>query len=300
MNCMAFDENILRPCGKRCKDFKQVLLEISHAEDQELLSKILEKLYFGTKGEPGQKKGVILTQKTDLFDLNDQPVLVFALLDGTNNLEFIQLVEQAKDFVHGFGYNSASFSNIYLVVRTYNKCFCDQCIYRYLFRPWMSITEYYFRMFVYDDFYIGIYQYFIRLKQGTSLVQQAIHAATTYFKCCQHNYRARDRTIWLGNGNEPMSSSCALAPKGNFLSLFVTKFWHQLPTKSPWLLRDASENILRVYTPDGYILHIKNFPPQILFYLRDTHDLFFIYKTRRNFKIIVYDVNYLRKKAKYT
>ena len=90
MNCMAFDENILRPCGKRCKDFKQVLLEISHAEDQELLSKILEKLYFGTKGEPGQKKGVILTQKTDLFDLNDQLVLVFALLDGTNNLELVQ------------------------------------------------------------------------------------------------------------------------------------------------------------------------------------------------------------------
>ena len=100
-------------------------------------------------------------------------------------------MEQAKDFVHGFGYNSVSFSDIYLIVRTYNKCFCDQCIYRYLYRPWFSITGYYFRMFVYDDFYIGIYQYLILLKQGTSLVQQVIKAVTPYFKCCQHKYDTR-------------------------------------------------------------------------------------------------------------
>ena len=299
MSCFTFDEEILRPLGRRCKDFKQHLLENSHAVDQELLAKILEKIYFGKVGEPGQKKGVVITQNTDLLNSSEQPILVYVLLDGEDNLEFTRLMEQAKNYTTGLGYNTVTFTGLQLILRTYNKCFCDRCIYGHLYRPWFAITGYFYRVFAYDGFYIGIYQFFTRYAQGISLIQQAINAATPRFKCCQSNYRTRDQALWLSEGTEPMTSVCILAPKRSLTPSFITLSWRDLPIERPYLYKDISANILEVYTMNGYILHINDFPMGILFHLKDSNDLFFIYRTRRNFKITVYDINYMYKKAKY-
>ena len=301
MSCFTFDEEILRPLGRRCKDFKQRLLENLCTVDQVLLAKILEKVYFGKVGEPGQKKGVVIAQNTDLLNSCEQPILVYVLLDGEDNAEFIRLLGQAKNHKYGRGYHTATFTGLQLILRTFNKCFCDRCIYGHLYRPWFAITRYFYRVFAYDDFYIGIYQFFTRYEQGISLIQQAINAATPRFECCQGNYRAREQTLWLSEGTEPMISACNLAPKRNLTPSFITISWRDLPNNTPWLFKDVSNNILEVYTINGYILHINDFPMGILFHLRDSDDLFFIYKTRWNFfKITVYDINYLYIKAKFT
>lgn len=294
MNCRIYDKNILRPCGKKCRDFKQVLIEIADSDQSELLGQILQKLYFGKVGEPGQKKGVIISQNADLFDrkLDDHPILLYALLDGVDNLEFIQLVEQANNFVSGFGYNSASFGSVQLVIQAYNKCFCDQCTWFYLYRAWFLITGYFYRVFVYDGFYIVLYQFFVRYKQGIDLVQQAIDVATPFYKCCKIN-RSRDHAVWLGDGTDPMSSTCILAPKGHPSPSSITLQWDELILGTPWLLKDISRTGLEVVTADGFTLHVKDYPEEIRWYIDATDELFFIYSTGGgDFIIIVYDANY--------
>lgn len=301
MNCRIFDQDILRPCGKRCKDFKQVLLEISKTDQKDLLIKILDKLYFGRVGEPGQKKAIIITQNADLFvpQPKDRPLLVYALLNGTDNMEFIQLMEQVKNYVSGYGYNFASFDGIHLVVKTYNKCFCDSCVWTNLYRSWFLHTGYFYRVLVYEDFYFVFYQFFVRYKQGINLVQQAIETATPYFKCCP-KISSREHASWLGDGADTTSSICALAPKKIPSPLSVTLHWDNLPLGTPWLLKKVSDDKLELFTPDGYIINAENFPKDILLYIDNSGDLLFIYNAwREDFIIIAYDSNYIHVKDEY-
>ena len=292
MNCRIYDQNILRPCGKKCRDFKQVLLEIADSDQSELLVQILDKLYFGKVGKPRQKKGVIISRNIDLFKSDDQPILLYALLEGTDNSEFIKLVEQAKDFVSGFGYNSASFGGVRLVIQTFNKCFCDQCIWFHVYRTWFLNTGYFYRVFIYDDFYIVLYQFFTRYKQGIGLVQQAIDAVTPFYKCCQMN-RYRDHAVWLGDGTDPTSSTCILAPKKHHSPSLITLHWDELTLNTPWLLKNFSGTGLEVVSADGCALFIKDYPREIQLFINTSDELFFIYNTGEGeFIIIVYDVNY--------
>ena len=287
MSCRIFDEDMLRPCGKRCKDFKQLLLQISNSNEQELLTQILQQLYFGKVGEPKQKKGVIITQTVDLLDIkSDEPILLYVLLEGCHNLEFMQLLQPIKNFAPSFRYNSALFGRIAINIQPYNKCLCDECIFGQLLRSWISNKKYFYRVFVYKDFYISLYQYAVRYRQGISLIQQATEAASPHFQCCQTNY-SRQHAVWLGDGSCPRSSICALAPKKNPFPSFVTRSWNTLSTVEPWLLKSITRNYLEVYSVNGYILHITNYPKDIERYVTDDNDdLFFIYNTGRDHFLI--------------
>ena len=58
-----------------------------------------------------------------------------------------------------------------------------------------------------------------------------------------------------------------------------------------------------IYPNDGYIAYIKDHPKDILLYIDDTSDLFFIYIIRdmreEEFMILVYDEKFSFKKLKY-
>ena len=293
MTCRLFDEKLLRPCGKRCKNFKQILLEMVDPDQQRLLASILQKLYFGIVGELGQKKAVLITQSPDIVS-NDSLIILCVLLEGYDNLEFIQLVKQFKDFIPGFGYNSFVLGRIKLLIRCYNKCFCDQCVYGQLYRSWFSISEYQYRVFIYSDFYITLYQFPVRYKPGISLVQQAIDAASPYFDCCRVNY-SRSHAPWLGDGAEPKSSVCAFAPKRNLSHSIITQNWNRTGMELPnsrLLLKRISIDYIEVHTEDGYLLRIRNYPFHIKRYITEK-GLLFIYNFGGNDCIIVtYNADY--------
>ena len=261
-------------------------------DQRELLALILQKLYFGKVGELEQKKVVLMTNS---LDIDNSLVILFVLLEGCDNLEFVQLVEQFEGFIPGFGYNSLTLGRIKLVVRCYNKCFCDQCVYGQLYRSWFSISEYQYRIFVYSDFYITLYQFPVRYKLGISLVQQAIDAASPYFDCCRVNY-SRNHAPWLGDGTEPKSSVCALAPKKNPSPSIITQNWNKTGMDFPnsrLLVKKITKDYIEVHTEDGYLLHIRNYPFHIKRYIKGENLVFiYILGTGIDCIIVTYDANY--------
>ena len=94
MSCKMYDEDMLRPCGKRCKDFKALLLKIANSDEQALFAEILQNLYFGKFGETGQKKGVLISGNDDLLDAKPYQFILYALLEGSDNWALTELVKK--------------------------------------------------------------------------------------------------------------------------------------------------------------------------------------------------------------
>lgn len=294
MSCKIYDEDVLRPCGKRCKDFKTLLLKIANSDEQVLFAEILQNLYFGKFGEPGQKKGVLITNNDDLPDadspIQPTPIILYALLEGPDNRTFTELVKNSKNFRPGLRYNCSTFGRVRFFMRSYNKCFCDICLFSNLTRQWFQ-PKHCYRVLVYKDFYIVKYQYFVRYKTGISLTQQAMEVASPYFKCCEINYKYpfSAYTLWFGNEVNPISSTCIFAPRRKSNTLVTTKRWSSLQT-SYWWLRNIRRNYLEVYSEEGYIFRITDYPKKIKSEVNmDSDDLFSIFKVdNRRFIIARY------------
>ena len=281
MSCKVYNKDLLKPLGKRCFDIRPILLEIGKSEQDLLFKIILESLYFDATGEPHQKKAVVASEKEDFTD----GCIIFVLLEGSDNLGFIELVESLAGYLTGNGYNSVKIGNVHLIVQLWNKCFCDKCLWQAVSYSWMA--DYHFRILVFDDFYISLYQHPIRFKDGIKLTQQAIKSLTPTLECCEI-LSPRMHAGWLGNGVNVMSSTCARAKKTPDSKYRMHVYWTDLIRGVPWLVKEFGEP-LQLYTPDGFVVEVNRLPSGLKGRSLKKGDICFIWKYHDHYKITNYN-----------
>ena len=219
----------------------------------------------------------MISGNDDLLDTEPYQFILYALLEGSDNWALTELVKKSKNYRPGKRFLGLKFGRVTLLLRAYNKCFCDVCVYSNLMmRQWFHPRHYY-RTLVYKNFYIVKYQWYILY--DTSLIQQAIEAASPYFKCCEISYKIpfRPSQLWYGGGADPFSSMCIFAP-GKKEPTIVTKQWTSLQNDYMyWWLRNIKDNYFEVYTEEGIILRITDYPKEIKLHVKMGTDNFFMF-----------------------
>ena len=269
MSCFIYQsmEKVLRPCGVKCNDIRNFLIERSGSTEEELLGSILNELQFGQ----GQRKAVLWVEE----DIRtDESIHLFILLQGTGNLEFIELLSRSLNYSEST--YSSRFGRIQMFTQAYNKCYCDYCIGQNF--HWISNRT---RVIVFDDFFVSI-------SETVSLVQCSIKAMIRKFECCNVSLD-RDHILWLSDGDDPVSSICRLSTRVDSSHKLIS--WEDLGYES-FLLTDIKEEELHLFSIKGFKTLVRHYPKKIEDYFDYSTDLFFITKTTADFTLMCFDQNY--------
>ena len=121
MTCYLYSsvKTALKLCGHRCNDIKSFLLSNNNSDENYLLQKIFEKLYFNEIPEDRTQKKCIIKFDRDI--LTDTHIQLFALLEGDNNLEFQVLFHQSKNCETTNGICSSKFGSFSPTNAKYGK-----------------------------------------------------------------------------------------------------------------------------------------------------------------------------------
>lgn len=317
MTCAVISDipcDVLRPCGIKCADVRKFLLRISNCDvELELFESILNALYFTQTSDNYERKKCIILTESCIF--TDKTLTLCVLLHGDNNLHFLQLLSKSQGFTEEGEHPYTFFGRIRIIYRTYNKCYCDFCIYRNLNkREGTSMS----RVYVFEGFILPLVEYLV----GTvpSLRQTAVKKMVTFIDCCV-GHMNREGVLWLGDGADPVSSECVLATphpslaslntcakvenlasrdltyRGRFLRSIqheiLYQTWDEIEYNTSYLIINIRA-LLYLFTRQGFIMIVDEYPKKIERYFDLSDDLIFVYRIPhgRGFVIRRFDSDY--------
>ena len=270
-------EDVLKPCGIRCEDIKKCILS-NCVTDRDHLNEILQKLYFKyTPTKPFQTKSV-------LYKYGEDNLVIVILAQGDNNRPLIDVLQKGRNYSDNFTYSHLCFDKIHIVYRCFNKCFCDFCLNDYL-EWWLDGADV-CRFYVFNKFYIMFQEK--THWNGLSLLHSSIKALIKPIKCCDV-YMSRQNFVWMGDGVDPTNSLCRFSnPYPTIIQLnkfagnlvYRDRFtrsrrhtmhpinWTNLLLYETFLVVDASDEILYLYSRRGYILTVEDFPKGIFYWFK--------------------------------
>ena len=280
----------MKPCSYKCDDVRKLILAQCQT-NKKILKDILESVYFGDLPDiQGQKYAIITHTESEKIDIT-------VLLRGGENLLFY--IRKDQDF-----------GKIRVTFVVYNKCYCDGCIEKNIFR-WTKEGKIW-RIHVFKEYIIPIY---IRREGAVpSLTQLSIKANTKEIKCCRPS-ETRKHQLWLGDGVDPTTSCCGLRNaytpalfrtettyphRENYLrkrNYYTHKWiWGQLDIReqAPYLFIGIKRKELYLFTRYGNIVCVVGYPTDIkkqvkdLLWIIGERDLIFIHKTFTSYKIKVF------------
>ena len=247
--------DVLKACGIRCKNFKNLLREQAGT----CIDGILDKIYFTASPEKNaQRKAVIYGYGRDI--LQGENIVIVVLYNGSGNKDLMNAARENpsfEDWVENEPLVQArsTYGRIQISFIKYSQCLCDECIERYIGRE-SSFLNY--RLAVFDNFFVSI-----PVSVGTSLVDQSLKAVLRGQEesCCE---ATESFHLWRSSVENWLIPTCKQYPTCKETDWESVPTWDELDWGEAYLVIGVSLlGGLILHSRLGYNIQVLNYPRDI-------------------------------------